>query len=368
MRLTGARVALGPGRAVQRDIALRRAGRGTVDLTGHLLLPGLINAHDHLEFNLFPRLGKGPYPNATAWSRDIYHPDESPVQEHLKVPKRTRLIWGGLKNLLSGVTTVCHHNPYDAAVFEDNFPVRVVKQYGWGHSLEFSPDLAGLHRRTPAKHPFIVHLGEATDAGGRREIFRLDALGALNRRTVIVHGVGLAGQGVALARARGASLVWCPSSNRFLLGRTLKPAVLHDGFRIALGSDSALTAAGDLLDELRAAREVPAARRYRMVTTDAARVLRLPARSPQDFFAIRDTGGRPGDCLLASQGARLVVIGGRIKLIAPDLARNPPPGFHLLQVEGREPAWVDADVPRLYREAAAALGPGIRLAGRRVLP
>jgi cytosine/adenosine deaminase-related metal-dependent hydrolase len=32
--------------------------------SGHLILPGLINCHDHLEFNLFPRLGCGPYPNA----------------------------------------------------------------------------------------------------------------------------------------------------------------------------------------------------------------------------------------------------------------------------------------------------------------
>ena len=50
-------------------------------------MPGLINAHDHLEFNLFPRLGRGPYPNAGEWARDIYHPDRSPIREQLRVPK-----------------------------------------------------------------------------------------------------------------------------------------------------------------------------------------------------------------------------------------------------------------------------------------
>ena len=90
-------------------------------------MPGLINAHDHLEFNLYARLGRGPYPNAGAWARDVYLPNESPVQEQLRIPKGIRLIWGGLKNLLSGVTTVCHHNPRELAVFDRNFPVRVVK-------------------------------------------------------------------------------------------------------------------------------------------------------------------------------------------------------------------------------------------------
>src|SRR5439155_11568458 len=111
-------------------------------------LPGLINAHDHLEFGLFPRLGKGPYCNATEWASDIYRPEASPVREHLSVPKRIRLLWGGIRNLLSGVTTVAHHNPYDAA-FNSRFPLRVVKRYGWAHSLDFCTDVARRYRRTP---------------------------------------------------------------------------------------------------------------------------------------------------------------------------------------------------------------------------
>jgi len=113
-----------------RIAGLRRPGERIrsvprVDVRGCVILPGLINAHDHLEFNLFPRLGRGPYPDARAWARDIYHPKQSPVRDHLRVPPPVRLRWGGIKNLLSGVTTVCHHNPYEARVFEREFPVRV---------------------------------------------------------------------------------------------------------------------------------------------------------------------------------------------------------------------------------------------------
>ena len=143
-----------------------------------MILPGLINAHDHLSFNLFPLLGRPPYANATEWARDIYKPDESPVREHRAVPRAVRLAWGGLKNLVSGVTTVAHHDPDPAPAFGAKFPVRVAKA-GWAHSLGLTPDIAKRMRRTPEDVPFILHLGEATDAEGAREIFELDRMGLL---------------------------------------------------------------------------------------------------------------------------------------------------------------------------------------------
>src|SRR5271163_1911032 len=101
MKLVGARVAIGPCAAERRDLEICRghilpagSSRGqalSIDLERHLILPGLINCHDHLEFNLFPKLGQGPYPNAAAWADDIYHPDRSPIKEHLAVPKAARL-------------------------------------------------------------------------------------------------------------------------------------------------------------------------------------------------------------------------------------------------------------------------------------
>jgi cytosine/adenosine deaminase-related metal-dependent hydrolase len=128
MRLIGARIARNACETERMDVSIRhgrivgfgpgRARDLEVDLSGYLLLPGLINAHDHLEFNLFPRLGRGPYGNAVEWARDVYHPDCPPVAQHLALTKRIRLLWGGLKNLLSGVTTVAHHNPYDSVAFD----------------------------------------------------------------------------------------------------------------------------------------------------------------------------------------------------------------------------------------------------------
>jgi cytosine/adenosine deaminase-related metal-dependent hydrolase len=322
-----------------------------LDLGPLRIFPGLINAHDHLEFALFPRLGQGPYPNATAWARDIYHPDQSPVREHLRVPKRLRLLWGGLRNLAAGVTTVSHHNPYDP-IFDDDFPVRVVREYGWAHSLEFSPDVASAYAATPADAPFLIHLGEGTDQDTEREIFRLRDLGALGGRTVLIHAVGLSEEGWQVVRESGASVVWCPRSNLFSLGRTIRPV---RGVPMALGTDSPLTAEGDMLDEIRQAQAD-----CEMVTSAAQRILRLPPQ-PGDWRAAPAFGEPP----------ELVVIGGRIHLISPALAGQLPEAqrreFSRLRIEGRPDVLVRWDILSLWQETRRCLGDGaVRLGGREV--
>lgn len=391
IKLTGARVALTATRAERLDLVIRRghilpfdnkaATDGELDLSGHLLLPGLINAHDHLEFSLFPRLGKGPYRNASEWAAAIYHPERSPVKEHLLVPKKDRLIWGGIRNLLSGVTTVAHHNPWEPAVFGATFPVRVVRRFGWAHSLNFSADLADRFRRTPVRWPFIIHAAEGTDAQALAEVSLLDECGVLTRRTVLVHAVGTGISEREIIFKRGSSIIWCPSSNLFTLGRTLLPAALNSGVPIALGTDSALTAEGDMIDEMRVAQNayaLTAQEIYPLVTANAARVLRLTGgqgtireRGTADLIAVKDTGQTPAGALSSLQ-PELVMAGGRIMLASERFALQASKrfhrlGFHRLNMEGRGVYLLRADIPRLCASAAAALGSEIRLAGKRVL-
>jgi cytosine/adenosine deaminase-related metal-dependent hydrolase len=325
-----------------------------LDLDGLQVLPGLINAHDHLEFALFPRLGRRHYANATEWARDIYHPDQSPVFEHLQVPKSLRLLWGGLRNLACGVTTVCHHNPYDAA-FDDGFPVRVVKRYGWAHSLAFQANIRDRFDATPPGAPFLIHAGEGTDVAAAEEISKLHELGVLTERTVLIHAVGFREDGWELIRKAGAAVVWCPRSNLFTLGRTLSRDAVASGIPMALGTDSPLTAEGDLLDEIRAARELD----WQYDSSAAARILRLPPH-PDDWIAAPAFGEPP----------ELVVIGNRIRLIGPRQARALPPRicreFYPLRIETRPSVLVRWNVPRMLEETSRHLGDDVRLAGRKV--
>ncbi len=387
MILAGGRVAVGAGRAVRKDLEIRgqrigrigtrflavaargegyRTGRG-FNVSGCLVLPGLINAHDHLAFNLFPLLGSPPYRNATEWARDIYRPEESPVLEHRAVPREVRLAWGGLKNLISGVTTVGHH---DVDRFGRGFPVKVARA-GWAHSLAFTSDVSARRKRTPKGCPFVMHLGEGTDRESAAEVFKADEMGALD---VIVHAVGLDASGWRLLKKRGASVIACPVSNLFTLGRTLRKNVFSRGVPIALGTDSALTAPGDILDALRAARSIwglSAAQLYRMVTSEAAKVLRLTKGQGEireggvaDLIVVRDIGLSPAETVLGLTCVEMVIVGGRIRMVSDRFKKFAGDGFQRISVQGRGRVWVDADVATFYEEAVTRLGTGFRLAGR----
>lgn len=399
LKLCGARVALDAHSAVAADVEIARgriqrivpwgtsAGRISlsdrqdteISLAGYLLLPGLINAHDHLEFGLFPKLGCGPYQNAEQWAKDIYHPDSSPIREHLQIPKPIRLWWGGIRNLLCGATAVCHHNEFKPEVFDDGFPVRVVSRYAWSHSFQFGGDVASVFPRNDLGTPYIIHLGEGTDAASAAEVFELDRRGLLDTRTVIVHGVAFDDAGHDLLLRRGAALIWCPGSNLFTLGSTLSPDRIRRNPRIALGSDSSLTA-GDLLDQVRTAHELgtPAEQIFNLVTTQAADVLKLQngegtllAGSTADIIAVPDGGLSPAATLiqLTADQIELVLLAGIPHLVSKGIVSRLPSlvneTLERIVVDDSE-RYISPPVARLLQEAEKWLGGTIRLSGKHV--
>lgn len=319
-----ASITVSAGRIARIGAAPRRRDV-VVDLDGAFVFPGLVNAHDHLELNSFGRLRwRARHDNVREWIADFQprfasDPDLADARPETLAD---RLWIGGLKNLLSGVTTVCHHNPLHAALRKP-FPVRVVRHYRFSHSLQIDGDaVADVCRSTPATWPWIVHAAEGVDAEAAAEVGRLDALGCLGERTVLVHGVGIGPDEAARVLATGASLVWCPSSNEFLFGRTAAVQRFAAARRLALGTDSRLSGAGDLFDEIHAAHatgQLSPDAIARTVTIDAARVLRLPTSGrlqpggPADLTILRPRADSPGASLVVSSRAdvRLTLVDGR---------------------------------------------------------
>jgi hypothetical protein len=95
----------------------------------------------------------------------------------------------------------------------------------------------------------------------------------------------------ALPMTKGAGLIWCPSSNIYMLGRTTEVRELAAQERVALGSDSRLSGGCDLLEELRVASEVAGmdgAALLPLVTAHAARMLRLAEVGTRQHGAVAD--------------------------------------------------------------------------------
>lgn len=239
----------------RRVITKPLRGSLDVDLTDYPLHPGMINAHDHLELNHYPRTKfREVYANAHQWGEDVNQRlDTSPYRELRSYPISNRCLIGGVKNLLSGVTTVAQHGTLHKTLTRPDFPVRVLQTYGWSHSLHFDTDAAiqASYRATPPDVSWFIHLAEGTDKIAAGEYQRLKALGCVGSNTVIVHGVGMTPADIADAAPQVRGLVWCPTTNHYLLGETA--AIKQWGSKIALGSDSRLTADGDLYHEMRAA-------------------------------------------------------------------------------------------------------------------
>jgi cytosine/adenosine deaminase-related metal-dependent hydrolase len=266
-------------------------------------------------------------------------------------------------------------------VFDNDFAVRVLREYTWAHSLSMDSEAALKKKQLPRGLPFLIHLGEGIDKRSEGELDELQRAGALNEDTILVHGLALGKKGRALLRDSGAGLIWCPSSNVFLFGRTLSAQTIESIPRLALGSDSPLTATGDLLDEMRFAfglTQLSPDTMYHLVTRHAAQLLRmregqgsLCPGSVADIVAVRDRGRSPAETLtaLSYRDVELVLIGGRVCLASDEILKRLPEGARAglqpLTVEDTL-RWVRAPLERLFRETEPHLPEGIFLGGKRV--
>ncbi len=148
-----------------------------------------------------------------------------------------------------------------------------------------------------------------------------------------------------------------------------------------LGSDSPLTAAGDLLDEISFARNeigLAANSLYEMVTARSANVLRLrngeghlKPGSIADLIAVQDKGLTPAETVaqLTFDQVELVILTGRVQLASAAIYHRLPEslkaGLQPLTIDGHQ-RWLRAPIDNLLTEARKTVGRDIRLGGKKV--
>lgn len=240
------------------------------DFEGAIAFPGLINFHDHLDFNCFPVLSNGPYKNYTAWGKDIHRVHKNEINDVLKIPEQLRVQWGVYKNLLAGVTTVVNHGN---VLKIDNPLITIWQEFQSLHSVKLEK-----HWKWKLNNPFlrkkacVIHTGEGTDRGSSKEIDELLKWNLWNRKLVGVHAVAM-----NTRQAKNFSgLVWCPESNNILLNTGADIDLLKENTRIVLGTDSTLTGNWNAWHHLRTARKthlVSDAELFAMVTSQASKLL-----------------------------------------------------------------------------------------------
>lgn len=237
-----------------------------------LVFPGLINSHDHLDFNLFPALGDRIYNNYTEWGRYIHQHYKHEIAGILKIPRHLRSLWGVYKNLLCGITTVINHEEPSGlkdeliTVFEDGHCL---------HSVQFEQKWRmKLNNPFKLKLPVNIHVGEGSDLAAYIEIDELIDWNLLKKKLIGVHAVAMTERQAAKFKA----LVWCPQSNYFLLGKTAQIDLLAKQTNILFGTDSTLTSDWNIWNHLRTARKTKLlsdAQLYQSLNKNAAEAWQL---------------------------------------------------------------------------------------------
>jgi cytosine/adenosine deaminase-related metal-dependent hydrolase len=226
-----------------------RADQVKIEFKNALAFRGLINSHDHLDFNLFPRLGNGIYDSYLQWGKDIHANNRDEIDAVLKIPQALRVQWGIYKNLLNGVTTVVNHgerlelNTDLVSVLQNNHSLHSVgfeKNWKWKLNSPFKKNI-----------PFVIHTGEGKDDAAGNEIDELLKWNLFKKPLIAVHGVAMNEEQAAGFKA----LVWCPASNYFLLDRTADVGKLKKNTSIIFGTDSTLTAGWNIWEHIRLARK-----------------------------------------------------------------------------------------------------------------
>jgi Cytosine deaminase and related metal-dependent hydrolases len=232
--------------AIETDLS----GDFEIKFSNAIVFPGLINSHDHLDFNLFPRLGNRKYNNYTEWGPTIQSTYASNIDTIIQIPQNLRYNWGIIKNLLGGVTSVVHHG---TKFQKFSSPIRIIDQFQHLHSVHFEKYWKlRLNNPLRRKQYCVIHSGEGIDDIAYNEINELIRFNFLKKKLIGVHGVCMDGE-----QAKSfTGLVWCPQSNEWMFSKTAEIEKLKQLIPIVFGTDSTLTSDWNIWNHIRDARKM----------------------------------------------------------------------------------------------------------------
>lgn len=358
-------VAAGPSDEV--DGSFR--GEHEMDLTGHLLIPGLVNAHTHAAMSCFRGLADD-LPLAR-WLNEVIFPAEAAAVNPGMV------YWGTLLScidmLLGGVTTFCDGYFFEeeaaraardagsravlgqgfldfptpdqpdpsrraerAEAFLGSFPKGTGRLYPsvFCHAAyTCGPETLVWAREFARKHGllFQMHLAETSHEveefrrkHGVSTTWRLEELGILDERTLLAHCIWLAPQEIDFIARRGAGVSHNPQSNMKLAsGVAPLRELFAAGINVGLGTDGCASNNDlDLFSEMDAAAKLQKVFRKDPEACPAKAALAMATRGGAAALGL----GREIGTLEAGRKADIVAV----DLDAPHLTPLYDPVSHLV--------------------------------------
>lgn len=247
---------------VGEDCAGHPAASEAAVICADVVLPGLIDPHNHMSYNTLPR-----------WRHREHfrHRDDwrGPLGDDMYDARPTRRSsaarYAELRLLFAGTTSV--HKAEDNRA--SHGLVRNLDRDEDAHGLPYGHDdftecvfpLVGScddHPgvRTPARR-YVAHVAEGTNERARAEFDAFVTDGQLGPKTTIVHCTACGPDEFTRMRAAGAALVWSPQSNLDLYGQTTDVATaVNMGVTVALGPDWTPSGTMSPLAELKCAQAV----------------------------------------------------------------------------------------------------------------
>ena len=337
------------------------AAEATVVKTHGVILPGMIDTHNHILFDIFDESDWSPtkaYGNHNQWPNEPRYQAMVDAKQYLNGEGTPNLDpgfgcemnkYGEMKGLVAGTTSIAGaSNPIDKTCYGSL--ARTVDQKSNDLGVDkvqvstlFPPssgDTVCTNFVADKTDAYVIHCGEGVDETARNEFATLgttttpdDCLYA--GETTIVHGTAFGLEEFTIMAERGMSLVWSPRSNVFLYGggtdftkTTDVPLAMSLGINVALAPDWSLGGSQNLLDELRFADKVDneafgdvlsPVTLVQMVTVNAAKALglsdvlgSLEVGKKADVTVIAGDASVPFDTVLAARprDVSLVVVNG----------------------------------------------------------
>lgn len=324
-----------------------------ISFDGALCLPGFINCHDHLDFNLFPKLGHPPYKNYRDWGPSVQEENKEQVRKILAIPEQLRIEWGMLKNLLNGFTTVINHGK--KIKIPANW-IDVYQQVQSLHSVGFEKNWKRkLNNPLKINQPVIIHTGEGIDEEAHIEINELIKANILKRKLIGVHGVSM-----DLKQASAFSgLIWCPASNYYLFEKTASIDVLKTKTTVLFGTDSTLTAGWNAWEHFRMGIKngmVTERELLDILTMNPRKVFGLPGKGVIEEKAIADLLVIPNSTVFDQNPPDILFVlkNGEVQLADSTLKINQT-GFTKIELDDSV-KFLKGDITNLYNGIKSCLG------------